>query len=126
MAHPQIIFGTASFGFPHSAWQDAEAVSTLLQTLRDLGVARLDAAARYPPNNPGQAEGLLGEAKDAVGGGAFLVDTKVMTDVRNDGSGDLAKQAIAASVAASLQRLRRPEGVSGLRFAATFSFGCGN
>ncbi|KAK7926603.1 hypothetical protein PG985_003601 [Apiospora marii] len=112
MAHPQIIFGTASLGFPNSAWQDAEAVSTLLQTLRDLGVTRLDAAARYPPNNPGQAEELLGDVKDAVGGDAFLVDTKIMTDVRNDGSGDLAKQAIEASAAASLQRLRRPEGVN--------------
>ncbi|KAK7957775.1 hypothetical protein PG988_012623 [Apiospora saccharicola] len=112
MAHPHIIFGTASFGFPNSAWQDAEAVSTLLQALRGLGVTRLDSAARYPPNNPGRAEELIGEAKEVVGGGAFLVDTKILTDTGNDGSGDLTNQAVEASVATSLQRLRQPEGLN--------------
>ncbi|KAK6827300.1 Aldo reductase [Apiospora arundinis] len=115
MAPPQIIFGTATFGFPNSAFQDAEAVSELLRTLRDLGVTRLDAAARYPPNSPGRAEELIGEAtKEEAGSGAsaFLIDTKIMTDVSNDGSGDLAREAIEASSAASLQRLQRPEGVN--------------
>lgn len=125
MAHPQIIFGMASFGFPNSAWQDVGAVSALLQTLRDLGITRLDTAARYPPNNPGQSETLLGEAKELAGGNAFLIDTKISTGVRNDGSGDLAKQAIEASVATSLERLQRPEGVSGLRSVTTpLSLGC--
>lgn len=115
MAPPQIIFGTASFGFPSSAFQDAEAVSELLRSLRDLGVTRLDAAARYPPNSPGRAEELIGEAtKEGAGSGAsvFLIDTKIMTDVHNDGSGDLAKEAVEASSAASLRRLQRPGGVS--------------
>lgn len=39
----------------------------------------------------------------------FAVDTKVYTDVRTDGSGDLARDAVRRSVAGSLERLRRTE-----------------
>ncbi|KAK8081100.1 hypothetical protein PG997_008918 [Apiospora hydei] len=111
MASPQIIFGTASFKFPKTAWQDAEAVSELLRTLRDLGVTRLDSAACYPPGDPGRAEELLGETKDAAGSNTFLIDTKIKPDVlQSGGRGKLTRQAIEASTTASLQRLQRPGG----------------
>ncbi|KAK8052310.1 Aldo/keto reductase [Apiospora rasikravindrae] len=113
MAPPQIIFGTASFKFPNTAWQDAEAVRELLRTLRDLGVTRLDSAASYPPKSPGRAEELLGETKEAAGNDTFLIDTKIATDIRHTGGrGELTKQAIEASTAASLERLQRPEGIN--------------
>ncbi|KAK8054321.1 aldo keto protein [Apiospora saccharicola] len=102
---PQIIFGTASLGMPMSAFQDAKTVKELLHTLQDLAINRLDSGARYPPNNPGRAEELIGEnvglSKD------FVVDTKIFTDMATDGSGDLTKDAIDRSTFASLHRLRR-------------------
>ncbi|ETS79682.1 hypothetical protein PFICI_09535 [Pestalotiopsis fici W106-1] len=103
---PQLIFGTASFGGPQTAFQDVDDVKILLQALQDVGIQRLDTGARYPPTNMGRSEQLIGEA--AKGDFAqFLVDTKVFTDVATDGSGDLTGEAIQKSVDASLQRLQR-------------------
>jgi aflatoxin B1 aldehyde reductase len=113
---PQIIFGTANFGM-EGGFLDAPSVRDILHTLKNLGISRLDTGARYPPLNPGQSERLIGEAgeggqdDDGVGGG-FLVDTKVYTDTRTDGSGDLAREKMGVSVRGSLERLRRPGGVS--------------
>ncbi|KAK7955721.1 Aldo/keto reductase, partial [Apiospora aurea] len=99
--------------FPKTAWQDAEAVSKLLRALRDLGVTRLDSAACYLPGDPGRAEELLRETKDAAGSDTFLIDTKIVSDVgQSGGRGELTRQAIEASTAASLQRLQRPGGVA--------------
>ncbi|OTB01825.1 hypothetical protein M426DRAFT_14133 [Hypoxylon sp. CI-4A] len=106
---PQIIFGTAGFGMDKTEFQDAESVSSLLRTLQGLGIRRLDSGARYPPLNPGLAETLLREAREA--GSGFAVDTKVYTDTKTDGSGDLTRDAIARSIEGSLQRPQRPEGV---------------
>lgn len=108
---PQIVFGTAGFGMDKTAFQDADSVKSLLETLRGLGISRLDTGARYPPLNPGRSEQLLGEARDLSRD--FVIDTKVYTDTTTDGSGDLTPEAIAKSADGSLQRLRRPEGVSG-------------
>ncbi|OAK96955.1 putative oxidoreductase [Phaeosphaeriaceae sp. SRC1lsM3a] len=107
---PQLIFGTASFGMDMTDFQDKEAVNTLLKTIRDLDIARLDTGARYPPLNPGLSETLIGTTR--ASSEAFLVDTKVFTDTRTDGSGDLKREAIEKSVVGSLERLQRPEGVN--------------
>lgn len=107
---PQLIFGTASFGMDMTDFQDEEAVNTLLKTIRDLDIARLDTGARYPPLNPGLSETLIGKTRTSSE--AFLVDTKVFTDTRTDGSGDLKREAIEKSVVGSLERLQRPGGVS--------------
>ena len=106
---PQLIFGTASFGMDLTDFQDPSSVETLLKSLQDLGVHRLDSGARYPPMKPGKAEELIGETKEFSGG--FIIDTKVYTDVKTDGSGDLTIEAIEKSLQASLQRLKISDGV---------------
>lgn len=106
---PQLIFGTASFGMDKTDFQDASSVSRLLSCLRELDIGRLDSGARYPPMKPGKAEELIGETKELSGG--FTIDTKVYTDTKTDGSGDLTAEAIELSIRASLQRLNKPEGV---------------
>ena len=106
---PQLIFGTATFGMDLTEFQDLSSIQILLKTLRELDIHRLDTGARYPPLNPGRAEELIGKTKEL--GGGFIVDTKVYTDTRTDGSGDLTSEAIEKSVHASLQRLERSDGV---------------
>ncbi|KAI0907276.1 putative oxidoreductase [Ustulina deusta] len=107
---PQIIFGTAAFGMDKTAFQDVQSVKSLLATLKDLGILRIDTGARYPPLKPGRSEELLGEARDISQD--FIIDTKVFTDTKTDGSGDLTPEAISKSADSSLRRLRRPEGVN--------------
>lgn len=106
---PQLIFGTASFGMDLSDFQDAESVKQLLKTLQELGINRLDSAPRYPPLKPGRSEELIGETKELSE--SFLVDTKIYTNTQIDSSGDLSRENIEKSVNASLQRLKRPDGV---------------
>ena len=101
---PQIIFGTASFGMGLTEFQDSSTVRNLLENLQELGIYRLDSAARYPPMKPGRAEELIGETQDISGG--FRIDTKVYTDTKTDGSGDLTSEAVERSLLASLQRLK--------------------
>ncbi len=107
---PQLIFGTASFGMDMTEFQDAESVQELLGTLTELGISRLDSAARYPPMNPGRSEELIGEARKLSSG--FQIDTKVYTNTQTDGSGDLSVEAVEKSVANSLKRLQKSGGVS--------------
>ena len=106
---PQLIFGTATFGMDLTDFQDALSVQTLLETLQELGVHRLDSGARYPPMKPGRAEELIGATKELSG--RFIIDTKVYTDTKADGSGDLTSEAIQKSVEASLLRLNTSDGV---------------
>ena len=106
---PQLIFGTASFGMDMTDFQDAASVTSLLKTLQELDIHRLDSGARYPPMKPGRAEELIGETKELSRN--FIVDTKVYTDVQKDGSGDLTSEAIEQSLHASLHRLERADGV---------------
>ncbi len=117
---PQIIFGTAAFGMDKTAFQDVQSVKSLLATLKDLGILRIDTGARYPPLKPGRSEELLGEARDISQD--FIIDTKVFTDTKTDGSGDLTPEAISKSADSSLRRLRRPEGVC-LTEVRFYSFG---
>ena len=91
-------------------FQDSQSLHALYKTLQELGIRRLDSGARYPPMKPGRAEELIGETKDISHG--FIIDTKVYTDVRTDGSEDLKSEAIESSIQASLQRLKLVEGVS--------------
>lgn len=93
-----------------SEFQDAESVTQILRKVQDLGINHLDTGARYPPLSPGRAEELIGESGEL--GRAFIVDTKVYTDTKTDGSGDLTFEAMRKSVDGSLRRLQRPEGVS--------------
>ena len=106
---PHLIFGTASFGMDLTEFQDPSSVQTLLKNIQDLGVHRLDSGARYPPMKPGRAEELIGETKELSG--FFIIDTKVYTDTQTDGSGDLTSDAIEKSLQASLQRLKKSDGV---------------
>jgi aflatoxin B1 aldehyde reductase len=68
-------------------------------------MSRLDTAARYPPLDPGRAEELIGEVEEVSG--EFMVDTKVYTDTKGDGSGELSKEMMEGSIKKSLGRLRR-------------------
>lgn len=106
---PQLIFGTATFGMDLTEFQDSSSVQSFLKNLQELGIHRLDSGARYPPMKPGRAEELIGESSELSG--AFITDTKVYTDTQTDGSGDLTSEAIDKSLHASLQRLRRSNGV---------------
>lgn len=106
---PRLIFGTATFGMDMTAFQDEVTVTPLLEVLKTLGVTQLDTAARYPPFNPGRAEQLVGEGGAITAG--FSVDTKVYTDTKTDGSGDLSRESMEKSVATSLDRLRASKGV---------------
>ncbi|KAJ4293576.1 hypothetical protein N0V90_008859 [Kalmusia sp. IMI 367209] len=100
---PQLIFGTGGLGMQGSgSFQDAESVRELMSTLKELGIMRIDTAARYPPPSPGLAEKLVGETADG-----FVVDTKILTDTKTDGSGDLARDKMKESIGESLGRLKR-------------------
>lgn len=103
---PELIFGTASFGMDQTDFQGPSSIVPLLEELQRLDITRLDSGARYPPGKPGLAEKLAGEVLPERG---FVVDTKVYTDVTNDGSGDLAAEAVERSVVGSLERLMRPQ-----------------
>ena len=106
---PQLVFGTASFGMDLTEFQDPSSVKNLLKILEDLGIHHLDSGARYPPMKPGRAEELIGETDKLSG--KFIIDTKVYTNTQTDGSGDLTSEAVERSLHASLQRLKKPDGV---------------
>ncbi|KAL8825237.1 MAG: hypothetical protein Q9191_004538 [Dirinaria sp. TL-2023a] len=106
---PQLIFGTATFGMDMTEFQDSSTVRPLLGSLNDIGVHRLDSGARYPPMKPGKAEELIGEARELSKD--LTIDTKVYTDTKTDGSGDLTVEAIEKSLLASLQRLKISDGM---------------
>ncbi|PVH93716.1 putative oxidoreductase [Periconia macrospinosa] len=102
---PQLIFGTASFGGPPPGFESPQSIHSLLNTLQILKITHLDTAARYPPTNPGRSEELIGEV--ATSSAAFQVDTKCLVDTATDGSGDLSKERMEASVERSLTRMKR-------------------
>ena len=100
---PQLIFGTACFGMDGSSFQDADSVTEVLNCLQSLGVSHLDVAARYPPNNPGRAEQLVGEASELSHD--FAIDTKVVFTT-GDGGGHLTPENIENSLSTSLERMK--------------------
>ncbi len=98
MNQPTLIFGGGTVGDSFSTPAD---VTALLESLKTLGIPRIDTASRYPPTAPGQSEKLLGEARVVDHG--FTVDTKI--NVLGDGRGSLTAEAIDTSIKDSLQRL---------------------
>ena len=68
-------------------FQNTSSVKDLLKALGNLGMNRLETVASYPPLLPGRAEELLGQVSELSYD--FIIDTKVYTDTKTDGSGDL-------------------------------------
>ncbi|KAI0112825.1 Aldo/keto reductase [Hypoxylon sp. NC0597] len=101
--HPIIYFGTTTFGSSHvPALKDEANVSQFLDVLRDAGISQIDTAARYPPDNHGGSERMLGRVK--AGERGFTINTKVLFPGQSS-DGTLSKEAVRKSVANSLERL---------------------
>ncbi|KAI1781268.1 Aldo/keto reductase [Hypoxylon cercidicola] len=101
--HPIIYFGTSTFGSSHvPALQDETIVSQFLDALRDGGICQIDTAARYPPDNHGASERMLGRVKAHARG--FTINTKVLF-AGNNSAGTLSREAVRKSVANSLESL---------------------
>ena len=79
MSPPTLVFGAGGIGTTADnftfTWGTPELVSSLLSTLKELGLVELDSAASYPSGNPWNTETLLGQAKAAEKG--FIIDTKI-------------------------------------------------
>lgn len=102
MPRPHLIFGTATFGMPLTAQQDASSVGEVLSLLKDNNITHLDSGARYPPNAPGRSETLLGENVDIAK--QLIVDTKIL--IGAEPNGHLTSQNIDKSMRESLERLK--------------------
>ncbi|KAI1471745.1 Aldo/keto reductase [Daldinia caldariorum] len=101
--HPVIHYGTSTFGSSHvPALQDETNVSKFLQVLQEGGISQIDTAARYPPDNHGASERMLGRVKAASKG--FTINTKVLFAGQSS-DGTLSKEAVRKSVENSLQTL---------------------
>ncbi|KAI2624540.1 Aldo/keto reductase [Hypomontagnella submonticulosa] len=101
--HPIIYFGTSTFGSSHvPPMQDEENVARFLDVLHDNGVSQIDTAARYPPDNHGASERMLGRVKAPAKG--FTINTKVLFPGQSS-AGTLSKEAVRKSVANSLDVL---------------------
>ncbi|KAI2775933.1 Aldo/keto reductase [Daldinia loculata] len=101
--HPVIYFGTSTFGSSHvPALQDETNVSKFLDTLQDGGITQIDTAARYPPDNHGASERMLGQVKAYSKG--FTINTKVLFAGQSS-AGSLSKEAVRKSVENSLKSL---------------------
>ncbi|KAL5114028.1 hypothetical protein ACEQ8H_008084 [Pleosporales sp. CAS-2024a] len=101
---PQLIFGCGGLG---NEFIGKEAVEELLQTLKKLGVARLDTAGLYPPTDIGASQRLLGQAGAARLG--FTIDTKVLISMTGF-KGTLEPEKIAKSVEESTNALQFGDG----------------
>lgn len=74
MTRPQIILGTGLFGiYEGSGFASGEQVQPALDTLRNSNISRIDTARRYPGQNSGTSEQVLGECTLTP----FTIDTKV-------------------------------------------------
>ncbi|KAI2467800.1 Aldo/keto reductase [Annulohypoxylon bovei var. microspora] len=101
--HPIIYFGTSTFGSSHvPALQDETVVSQFLDVLNDGGVSQIDTAARYPPDNHGGSERMIGSVKAHARG--FTINTKVLFAGQSS-DGSLSKEAVRKSVSNSLATL---------------------
>ncbi|KAI0154182.1 Aldo/keto reductase [Xylariaceae sp. FL1272] len=100
---PIIYYGTTTFGSSHvPALQDPEFASAFLDTVRSTGITQIDTAARYPPDNHGGSERMLGAVHAADKG--FTINTKVLFAGQNS-DGTLSLDAVRKSVATSFQQL---------------------
>lgn len=103
---PTLFYGTATFGTPTiPSFTEPDNISKVLDEVHSLGITELDTAARYPPDNIGGSERLLGATKAGnSSGNGFTINTKVLI-AGTSGDGTLSKDAIRASVANSLKTL---------------------
>lgn len=101
--YPTLYFGTSTFGSSHvPALQDAAHAAAFLDVVRESGIAQIDTAARYPPDNHGGSERMLGAAGAAAKG--FTLNTKVLFAGQSS-DGTLSRDAVRRSVANSLRSL---------------------
>jgi len=102
-ALPKLYFGTTTFGSSHvPTLSDPEFASHFLDVVHDLGITELDTAARYPPDNHGGSERMLGAVKANDKG--FTLNTKVLFP-GNNSDGTLSEEAVRKSMASSLKNL---------------------
>ncbi|KAL9052898.1 MAG: hypothetical protein Q9162_005124 [Coniocarpon cinnabarinum] len=87
---PQLVFGTALFGI------DQTELQSLFQALQQAGIRGFDSSSQCLPFKRSRAEDPIGKANEQVH--SYLIDTAVFADTRNDGSGDLTRDAIEDSV----------------------------
>ncbi|KAK6837935.1 oxidoreductase [Apiospora arundinis] len=85
-----------------------DAIAELLQTLKEVGITRLDAAGLYPPSDIGASQRLLGQNGAAAKLG-FTIDTKSMVNITG-GAGTLEPAKIERSAAQSANNLNFGEG----------------
>ncbi|KAG8162031.1 hypothetical protein KVR01_007796 [Diaporthe batatas] len=97
---PELIFGCGGLG---SEFKGKGSIAEVLQTLKDMGVNRLDTAALYPPDDMGASQRLLGEAEAAQMG--FEIDTKVKIGLTGF-KGTLEPKKIASSITESYNSLK--------------------
>ncbi|KAH8883127.1 Aldo/keto reductase [Thozetella sp. PMI_491] len=101
--HPVIHYGTTTFGSSQvPTLQDESIVSEFLDAVRSTGIAQIDTGARYPPDNYGGSERILGAVKAPSKG--FTVNTKILF-TGNNSDGALSKEAVRKSVKNSLKNL---------------------
>ncbi|KAI1734952.1 Aldo/keto reductase [Xylaria scruposa] len=104
---PIIFYGTTTFGSSHvPTLQDPTFASQFLDSVRSTGISQIDTAARYPPDNHGGSERMLG-AVHAFDKG-FTINTKVLFAGQSS-DGTLSKEAVRRSVDSSLKRLNIPK-----------------
>jgi aflatoxin B1 aldehyde reductase len=103
-AHPTLHFGTSLFGSQNSPALTSESYcSALLDDVHSADIWQIDTAARYPPENSGASERMLGAVGAATGKG-FRVNTKVLFS-GHDSDGTLGLEAVRESVRISRERL---------------------
>lgn len=101
--HPVVYYGTSTFGSSHvPSLQDETVVSQFFDVLNEGGISQIDTAARYPPDNHGASERMIGRVKAASKG--FIINTKVLFAGQSS-DGTLSKEAVRKSTANSLEVL---------------------
>ncbi|RYC57391.1 hypothetical protein CHU98_g8812 [Xylaria longipes] len=100
---PLIFYGTTTFGSSHvPKLQDPDFASQFLDSVHSTGISQIDTAARYPPDNHGGSERMLGTVRASDKG--FTINTKVLFAGQSS-DGTLSKEAVRKSVATSLKQL---------------------
>lgn len=100
---PLLFFGSAIFGSVNiPTLQDPANVTAFLNVVKSAGISQIDTAGRYPHDNPGGSERMLGEVGAAAKG--FTVNTKVVF-VGASTAGSLSLKGVRESVAESKKHL---------------------
>ncbi|OIW31723.1 Aldo/keto reductase [Coniochaeta ligniaria NRRL 30616] len=100
--HPELIIGSGTIGLAQGDFSTAESVAQLVDTLRAVGINRIDVSSRHPPGSDFLAEKLFGAAGVADKG--FAVDVKSHI-VQLDPRGSMRREGVRGSVEGSLGRL---------------------